>query len=87
MEPGTRLARYEIVSAIGKGGLGELWRARQQARPRRRHQSLWRTNSCPVLPDAWENSMCSRCATWEMGPVAGKTGQRSHRRPGRGEVR
>src|ERR1700716_2573006 len=28
LSPGDRLGPYEIVSAIGKGGMGEVWKAR-----------------------------------------------------------
>ncbi len=30
IEPGSTLAHYEIISALGKGGMGEVWRARDQ---------------------------------------------------------
>ena len=28
MESGTKLSHYTILSAIGKGGMGEVWKAK-----------------------------------------------------------
>ncbi len=47
MQPGTRLGRYEILSAIGKGGMGEVWRGRDT--------TLNRDVAIKTLPDALAN--------------------------------
>src|SRR6266576_1126927 len=43
LSPGTRLGAYEIVSAIGAGGMGEVYRARDTR--------LQRDVAIKVLPD------------------------------------
>src|SRR5690242_12196923 len=47
LEPGTRLGPYEILSAIGAGGMGEVFRARD---PR-----LGRDVAVKVLPSSFSN--------------------------------
>ena len=43
--PGTQLGGYEIRSAIGKGGMGEVWEARDM--------KLGRVVAIKTLPDAF----------------------------------
>ena len=45
LAPGTRLANYEIVSAIGAGGMGEVYRARDT--------SLKRDVALKILPESF----------------------------------
>ena len=45
--PGTRLGPYDIISAIGKGGMGEVYRARDAR--------LNRDVALKILPDAFTN--------------------------------
>ncbi len=45
LEPGTRLGHYEVLSALGAGGMGEVWRARDRR--------LDRDVALKVLPEAF----------------------------------
>ena len=45
LQPGARLGPYEVLSALGAGGMGEVWRARD---PR-----LDRDVALKVLPEAF----------------------------------
>src|SRR5664280_280663 len=47
LAPGTRLGPYEIVAAIGAGGMGEVYRARDTR--------LDRTVAIKILPESFAN--------------------------------
>ncbi len=52
LESGTKLAHYEITAPIGKGGMGEVYRARDT--------KLGRDVAIKVLPSEFEPARCGR---------------------------
>ena len=49
MESGTQLGHYTIVSALGKGGMGEVWRARDT--------KLGREGAIKTLPEEFARDL------------------------------
>ncbi len=59
LAPGVRLGPYEILAAIGKGGMGEVYRARDT--------KLDRDVAVQVLPAAWAAAPGARSG--QAGPM------------------
>ena len=63
LEPGTKLGSYEVVAEIGRGGMGEVYRARDT--------KLDRDMALKVLPQAFtDDPDCLAGAGWGRRPGA-----------------
>ncbi len=56
--PGKRLGPYETLSAIGAGGIGEVYRARDTRLDRIIPAFSWRNSAMLSWWDVWTNSNC-----------------------------
>jgi serine/threonine protein kinase len=56
MQPGASLGHYQILAAIGKGGMGEVWKA--HGRTRRREVAI------KTLPEEFAPLMIAPAAVW-----------------------
>jgi eukaryotic-like serine/threonine-protein kinase len=63
LSPATRLGPYEILAALGAGGMGEIYRARDT--------KLGREVAVKVLPEAWAFD-ADRAARFEREATTGR---------------
>ena len=57
IEPGSKLTHYEVVSALGKGGMGEVWKAEDS--------KLGREVAIKTLPEEFAEERLARVARSE----------------------
>jgi len=64
LQVGTRLAHYEIVEPIGKGGMGKVYRAKDS--------KLGRDVAIKVLPEEFsQDQECARSTDWKRSSCPG----------------
>jgi eukaryotic-like serine/threonine-protein kinase len=61
LTPSTRLGPYEVQSAIGAGGMGEVWRAHDR--------KLGRDVALKILPDGFANDPDRRARFVAQSPA------------------
>ncbi len=69
MEPGNKLGHYEILSLLGKGGMGEVWKAKDT--------KLGREVAIKTLPEEFAKD-ADRLARSEREVEAPRIAEQSH---------
>ena len=69
LAPGVRLGPYEVLAAIGKGGMGEVWRARDT--------KLGREVVIKTLPEAFASDPDRRARFEREAKLLASLNQRS----------
>jgi serine/threonine protein kinase len=75
LKAGEKLGRYQIISPIGEGGMGEVWKARDtqldhnRAQPGRRQSEQRAQSSLSVFPSG--RTQFPLYAPWRAGQIRG----------------